>query len=110
MLNLGNLELDAGEPARAIELLEQSSMRGAVQRLDRAAAWSRLPQLEATIALGRFDQSIECAAAARTVLERLHDAQGIKRLMALETRLQHETDGKYAAKPLLRADLQSSEQ
>jgi tetratricopeptide (TPR) repeat protein len=91
LVNLGNVELDAGEPDRALPLLQESSARLAAQRLDRAAAWSRIAQIEATFALGRIDQTEACATAAAADLERIGDRQGLARLAQLDPRMSDES-------------------
>jgi tetratricopeptide (TPR) repeat protein len=83
-LNLGNIAADAGEPARARELLEASRELAAAQRLFRTAGWSTLRLAELAIADGDAERAARLLDQALERLRQLGDRWGVARCLELD--------------------------
>jgi hypothetical protein len=78
-LNLGNLAADAGERARARDLLETSRRLAAAQRLFRTAAWIMLTLAELALAEGDGERAAALIDEALEHMRTLGDRWGIAR-------------------------------
>ena len=83
-LNLGNIAADAGEPARARELLQASRELAVPQRLLRVAGWVTLMLAELAIADGDAERAARLLDQALERLRPLGDRWGVARCLELD--------------------------
>jgi ATP/maltotriose-dependent transcriptional regulator MalT len=83
-LNLGNIAADAGEPARARELLQASRELAEPQHFFRVAGWVTLRLAELAIADGDAERAAPLLDQALEHLRPLGDRWGVARCLELD--------------------------
>src|ERR1700745_1953899 len=86
-LNLGSVALDAGDPERAVSLLEESAQLGRAQDLDRNLSWTLAELGEAAVAIGDRERAQRALAEALVLFERNWERRGADHVRALQERL-----------------------
>jgi tetratricopeptide (TPR) repeat protein len=82
--DLGCVELDHGDPARAAELLERAAAMWSEQGTPWNMSWNQVMRAEAALAAGQPQVAAEAAAGARATFERLGDVLALERVAELQ--------------------------
>ena len=98
LLNLGNLELEAGEVDRAVPILDEAARVFRAQMIMRGWAWPACTLAEALITASApdRDRARTLLAAARDELSHIRDERGLAQVAGLAARLARDLDGSKA--------------